>query len=324
MAAPNISEILTSTIENRTGKLADSVTDNNALLYKLKKGGRAKPASGGVTIRQEIMYRENGNGLWYSGSDPLNTSAQEVISSADFDWKQYATAVTINGLEQLQNSGKEKILDLLEARVENAEISMTNAIAAGVYADGTGSGGKEMGGLQLLVAASPATGTVGGINRATAGNEFWRNYARDSSTNSVTLSSTTVQSEFNIMFLNTARGKDTVDLIVCDNTVYRYYLESLQTIQRVTSTEMAEAGFTNLKYMNADVVFDGGIGGNMPANSAYFLNTKYIHYRPHSDRNMVLIGGDRMNTNQDAIVKLMGWAGNMTLSGAMFQGQLQA
>jgi hypothetical protein len=322
MPSPNLSEIITSTLRKRTGKLADNVTDNNAALYKMKKKGNASPVSGGRTIVQELEYAENSTFAWFSGYEPLNTSASDVMTAAEFDWKQASVAVTISGLEELQNAGDEKIIDLLAARVKNAEKTMMNQIALGVYADGTGSGGKEIGGLQLLVSATPTTGTVGGINRATW--SFWRNQFRDSSVASVTLSATTIQSEMNIMYLNTSRGKDTVDLIIGDNTTYRYYLESLQTIQRVTNDDMAKAGFTNLKYMNADVVFDGGQGGNMPANSMYFLNTDYIHYKPHSARNMVPIGGERMNTNQDATVKLIGWAGNMTLSNASLQGLLQA
>lgn len=321
MATPNLSELITSTLRNRTGKLADSVTDNNAILYKLKQKGRVKPASGGRTIVQELEYTENTNFMWYSGYDPLSTAVQDVFTAAEFDWKQCAVAVTISGLEQLQNSGKEKIIDILDARISNAEKTMSNQIAAGMYANGTGSSGKEIGGLQLLVADTNNSGTVGGINRATY--SFWQNVSRDSSTNSVTLSATTIQSEMNIMYLNLARGKDHPDLIIADNTLYRYYLESLQTIQRVTNADMASAGFDNLRYMGADVVYDGGIGGNCPANHMYFLNTDYIHYRPHSDRNMVPLGGERMNTNQDAIVKLIGWAGNMTLSNAMLQGVLQ-
>jgi hypothetical protein len=321
MATPNLSELITSTLRNRTGKLADSVTDNNAILYRLKQKGRIKPASGGRTIVQELEYTENTNFMWYSGYDTLSTAVQDVFTAAEFDWKQCAVAVTISGLEQLQNSGKEKIIDILDARISNAEKTMSNQISAGMYANGTGSSGKEIGGLQLLVADTNNSGTVGGINRATW--SFWQNVSRDSSNASVTLSATTIQSEMNIMYLNLARGKDHPDLIITDNTLYRYYLESLQTIQRVTNSEMASAGFDNLKYMGADVVYDGGIGGNCPSNHMYFLNTDYIHYRPHSDRNMVPLGGERMNTNQDAIVKLIGWAGNMTLSNAMLQGVLQ-
>jgi hypothetical protein len=86
---------------------------------------------------------------------------------------------------------------------------------------------------------------------------------------------------------------------------------------------MATAGFESLKYMSADVVFDGGIGGAAPVNSMYFLNTDYIYMRPHSRRQYTALSPDRFSTNQDAMVKLIGWAGNMTTSGRKFQGILK-
>lgn len=321
MASPNLSEIITTTLRNRTGKLADNVTNNNAILYRLKQRGRTKPASGGRTLVQELAYQENSTFMWYSGYDPLDISATDVMSAAEFDWKQCAVAVTISGLEQLQNAGKEKILDLLESRIDVAEKTMSNKIALGCYADGTGNGGKEIGGLQLLVADTPTSGTVGGINRLTW--TFWRNAYRDSSDNSVTLDKTTIQSEMGIMYSNLVRGTDRPDLIITDNNNWLLYLASLQAIQRITNDSLGQAGFTNLKYMDADVVLDGGKGGNCPADHMYFLNSDYIHYRPHADRNMVVMGGERMNTNQDAIVKLIGWAGNMTASNCALQGVLK-
>jgi hypothetical protein len=56
----------------------------------------------------------------------------------------------------------------------------------------------------------------------------------------------------------------------------------------------------------------------------YFLNTEYIYLRPHAKRNFVEIGGDRSNPQQDATVKLLGWAGNMTISNSFLQGVLTA
>ena len=87
--------------------------------------------------------------------------------------------------------------------------------------------------------------------------------------------------------------------------------------------KMAELGFITTKFMNADVVLDGGIGGNCPASHAYFINTNYLFYRPHRNREFVPIGDERFSTNQDAVVRLIGWAGNMTCSGAQFQGVIQ-
>ena len=62
-----------------------------------------------------------------------------------------------------------------------------------------------------------------------------------------------------------------------------------------------------------------GVGG-APANTMYMLNTKYIHWRPHARRNMVPLDPDRFSVNQDAMVRLVGWAGNMTMSNAELQG----
>jgi hypothetical protein len=61
MTSPNtdFSEIVTTTLRNRSGKLADNVTENNALLMRLRKRGKVKTVSGGRTIVQELEYAEN-------------------------------------------------------------------------------------------------------------------------------------------------------------------------------------------------------------------------------------------------------------------------
>lgn len=127
--------------------------------------------------------------------------------------------------------------------------------------------------------------------------------------------------------MKTHRGNDNTDLIVADNVYFTYYLESLQALVRIqdTNSDIGKLGFQNLKFMNGtDVVLDGGIGGNMPASTMYFLNTDYIHYRPHIRRNMVVDQSERKPLNQDAMCRVVLWAGNMTLSNAQLQGVLTA
>ncbi len=323
MASPNLSELITTTLRNRTGKLADSVSKNNALLGRLLEKGKVETADGGRTIVQEIEYAENGTFKRYSGYDILTITPSDVFTAAEFDWKQAAAAITASGLEQMQNSGKEVIIKLLAKRIQNAMKTLRNNIATDCYSDGTADGGKQIGGLQLLVAATPTSGTVGGINRATW--SFWQNqkwgFSADGST---TASATTIQAGMNALWYKTVRGSDHVDLIVADNNYYGFYEASLQTIQRVSNPKMADACYTTIKYKNADVVLDGGYGGGAPASKMYFLNSDYIFLRPHSQRNFVELGGDRMNPNQDAIVKLIGWMGNMTISNGFLQGVLVA
>lgn len=325
MPSPNLGEIVTTTLRNRAGQLRDDVTKNNAILNRLNDRGRIKPVDGGRTIVEEMDYNENATFMWYSGYDQLNVSPSDVITAVEFNYAQAAVAVSMSGLEELQNSGKEVVIDLLEGRLENAMRTMRNNISLGAYSDGTGYGGRQIGGLQLLIADNPTTGTVGGINRANW--VFFRNQKYSAATDGgAAASASNIQSYMNALWLRCVRGADKPDLILADNNYFGFYWSSLQAIQRITDpgSSSAQAGFSSLRYMSADVVFDGGIGGGCPANHMYFLNSDYIKYRPHRRRNMVPIGDERMAVNQDAMVRLLGFAGNMTLSNALLQGVLIA
>jgi hypothetical protein len=311
-------DIVTTTLEKRGKKLADNITGNNALLAKLEMQGNIRPFSGGRSLIEEIIQKENGNAGWYSGYDELPTGAADVISAAEYRIKQAACPVVMSGLEEIMNDGEEAVIDLLDGRIKAADATMANLISAGLYSDGTGSGSKQITGVLATAPVDPTTGTYGGINRATAGNEFWRSYAGDSG---AAPSASTIQGFFNTAWANLARGKDHPDLIMVDNTTWAAYVASLQTLQRFSDTKMAQLGFSTCKHIGADVVLDGGVGGDATSVTAYFLNTKYLHWRPHSKRNMVPLKA-RSPWNQDASVTTLVFAGNLTCSGGRFQGQI--
>lgn len=321
MADPGLSEIVSSTLRDRSKVVADNTTNNNAILRRLNKKGNIKFWNGGRTIVQELDYAGNNTYTRYSGADILDISPQTVLTAAEFNPKQAAVSVNITGLEELQNSGPAAVLDLLETRIRNAERTMENGLATDMYSDGTASSGKQIGGLQLIV-ADTNTNTVGGISGATW--SFWKNYSYSATGNlSASASAGNIQAIFNTITANITRGNDVADLILADTTIYNIYRSSLQAQQRFTSADEAQAGFTSLKFGGSDVVLDGGIGGNVPAQHAYFLNTNYMFWRPHKDRNIVPLDDGRFSVNQDAMVKLMVWAGNMTTSGRQFQAVLK-
>ena len=315
MAFPNVSDIIATTIESRTRKIADNVTKNNALLMRLSQKGKQRTFSGGRLIYEELSLAENGNAGWYSGYDLLPVAAQDVLSAAQFDIKQAACPVVVSGLEMLQNAGPEQMIDLIGARIDVAESTMRNLVCGGLYSDGTGSGGKEITGLNAAVPLDPTTGTYGGIDRVTW--TFWRSKL-------VNVTSTaTIQANFNALWAQLVRGADRPDLIPVDNVVWQAYVASLQAQQRFNSPEVGQLGFPSIKYMDADVVLDGGIGGFCPAGTGFMLNTDYIRFRPHSARQFVpLSPNKRYSINQDAEVQIMAWAGNLTTCGAQFQGRL--
>ncbi|TXH52538.1 MAG: phage major capsid protein [Desulfurellales bacterium] len=323
MASPNsnFSEIVTTTLRHRSKKLKDNMSKNIALLMRLQEKDNIEEVSGGRTIVEELDYAENSTFMYYDGDEQLNISASDVMTAAEFDWKQAVVAVRINGKELAMNNGPDQIIDLLASRVKNAEKTMLNNLSSGVYSDGTGTSGKQIGGLQSLV-SDAGTGTVGGIDSSTY--TFWQNAIYDFSSNSLAASASTIQDAMNSLYLNLCRNRDRPDLIIADNTYFGYYWKSLQAIQRISDDKVASAGFRSLKFMDSDVVFDGGFSGTAPSAHMYFLNTDYVKFRPHKNRNMVPLNPDRFATNQDALVKLIGWMGNMTISNRSLNGVIVA
>jgi hypothetical protein len=325
MSFPNISDVLATTIENRSKKISDNVMNNNAILKKLETKGKMKTFSGGHKILQELSFAENANAGWYSGYDLLPVGASDVISAAEYEIKQAAVPVVISGLEQLQNAGKEQMIDLMEARLEVAETTLSNLIVDGVYSDGMTPTVKQIDGLDAMISTTPAVGQYGNIDPASWA--FWRNYY-DTATTTTTAN---IQGVWNTAWSNLVRGQDRPDLIMVDNLEWVKYISSLQLIQRFSSAETGQLGFSTVKFMDSDVCLDGGVyfpsavtgATGASSNQAYFLNCKHLHYRPHAARNMVPLSPNRRYaTNQDAEVQIIAWAGNLTCSARKLQGRV--
>ncbi len=221
------------------------------------------------------------------------------MTAARFPIKQSAIAVVISGLEEIQNSGKEAMIDLVRARVDTAEDTFWNQMSAGVYSDGTGFGGKQIGGLSLLISKAPTTGIVGGVDRSVQ--LWWQNVAVNQTVDTKsTVTALNIQAYMNAITLSVKRNTDGIDLIVFDNNFYQFYLASLQTIQRIADEGRAKdvgAGWTSLKYFGAgksvDVVLDGSLHfrrklldyhSHARIWAIFNINRKDVSERQHSSR----------------------------------------
>ena len=322
MAIPstNYTEIITTTLNRYSSKIADNVTNHNPLLERLKRKGNADAVEGGVKILENLNYAENGTFKWYSGLETLDVSQSDVLTSAEFEWKECNANVVVSGKEKAQNSGtKESVHKLVKARVKAAERTFANQLSESCFYSNTENGGKSIGGFQHLVADLPSSGTVGGLDASSE--SWWRNQFYDFSDEAVTASASTIQHAMNTVFINTQRGRDKIDMFIADATYFMFYLESLQANQRFMSDETASAGFKSLKFWGgaADVFYDSSV----PANHMYGLNTDFIHYRPHSNFNVVTLE-EKASINQDATVVPMYWKGNMTVSNRNLQAVIVA
>ena len=323
MASPNavFTELVSTTFRKHRKEIVDNVSKNNALLRRIYDKGQVRKEDGGLTITAPLDYAENGTYQRYSGYDVLNIGASEVISAAEFQWRQIAINVVANGMELRTNSGDSRIINLVKSRMKNAMRTFKNNFSADVYSDG--SHANQINGLQALV-ANAGTGTVGGIDSSTW--TFWRNKVQSAAAplqggGAIVPGPTTIESLMLPLWLSLTRGDDQPDLIVMDNNYFTFFEQSQTSIKRYTDETKANAGFVSLKYKGADVIFDGGSG--IPTNTAYFLNTDYLELVVHKDADMTVM--DELKPyNQDAAVVPVLWMGNMTVTNRALQGVMKA
>jgi hypothetical protein len=298
------------------------VSKNNALLRRIYKKGNVRKEDGGLSIVAPLDYAENGTYQRYSGYDVLNIGASDVISAAEYQWRQIAINVTASGLELRTNSGDSRIINLAKSRLKNALRTFKNNFSTDIYSDGTLS--NQVNGLQALV-ANAGTGTVGGINSTTW--TFWRNKVQSAAApiqggGAITPSATTIETQLMLpLWLNLVRGDDKPDLIVMDNNYFTFFEASQVSIKRYTKSDTADAGFDGLKYKGCDVIFDGNSG--IPSSSAYFLNTDYLELVVHKDADMEM-PEELRPYNQDAVVMPILWMGNLVCSNRALQGVMKA
>jgi hypothetical protein len=323
MPSPNatFTELVTTTFRKHRKDIKDNLSKNNALLKRMMEKGMKRSEDGGLSIVEPLDYAANGTYQRFSGYDVLNIQASDVITAAEYQWRQIALNVVASGQELRTNSGDSRIINLAKARLKNAIRTFKNNFSVDVYSDG--SLANQVNGLQALV-ADTGTGTVGGIDSGTWA--FWQNKVQSAAAplqggGAIVPSATTMESLMLPLYMALTRGDDQPDLIVADNNYFAFYEQSQTSLKRYSTSDSAQGGFVSLKYKKADVIFDGGSG--IPTNHMYFLNTDYLNLVVHKDADLEVM--DEMRPyNQDAAVIPILWMGNLTLSNRALQGVLKA
>jgi hypothetical protein len=319
-------ELAATTFRKHESEVADNVSKHNALFRRLTSKGRLRTEDGGLSIVAPLEYATNSTYQRYSGFDTLNINAVDVLTAAEFPWRQVAVNVAASGLELRTNMGESRIINFTKAKIRNAMNSFKNGLSADLYSDGTAA--NQINGLQALI-ADAGTGTVGQINSSTY--PFWQNVVQSAAAplqggSALTLGPSTIESLMLPLYIKLTRGTDIPDFIVLSDDLYTFFEQSQTSIKRYTSDNGnpetdGNAGFVSLKYKNSDVFFDSS--GGIPAVHGYFVNTDYLELVSHRDANMTLMD-ELKSVNQDAVVMPVLWMGNLVCSNRSLQGVLKA
>lgn len=293
MADINVGELITTTLKKQRKVLIDNVKNNVPLWWYLERKGNVR-LDGGRTISEDIIHAENDTVQYQGAYDTFNTTPQKEFDSAIFEWKMITATVTLDKLTIAKNKGRSQVHNLIKNKIRNVKTSLANKLGETVYSDGTVA--NEPGGLRLLIADDPTTGTVGGISRVS--NSFWRNKLYDFSVETVTPGSDTMQGSLDVLFRRClVQGTEMPDLFMADNTYFGFYQAGLQSIQRIGSPMKGEGGFRALKYQGGDFIYDP----QCPSAHVYMINTNHIFLK-HLNTSVFNSENARSPYNQDVTV----------------------
>ena len=337
----NYDALLSSTLRNYSPKLKDNVTRGNKVLAWLDSKGRFRKVSGGHQVAEPLMHAQNNTADIYRGYGLLDTTPQDGITTAFFDWSQLSVSITISRLEERQNSGKAKILDLLQAKTMQAEVSMkellNNCLVAGKIAAATASiqitartGRLDSGASgplpigHIIDFTANRSASVGNINGGTY--SFWRNQ----STSSGASSFVTLKNEMNQTYDNCSKGTaGTPDLLIGDQVAWEQYWLALQNNERYIKNDKSTVdvlgGTDSLAFRSAAFIWDEVVPdpetpynpvdaiGTQSASTIYFINSDALSFITDSATDFITTDFVRPE-NQDAKVAQVMWMGALTVN----------
>lgn len=249
-------------------KAIDNIFDSNPLLQRLRDNGNFKTVDGGTSVMMPLEYATDSSSGWYTGAETLSTADVEVLTAAEYAWKQAYANITIVRADELKNMGDAAKVDLVKTKTKNAEKTLADKLGTGLYSAGTDS--KSIVGLGVMMSNS---NTVGGISESTY--SWWRPAGLNTTTTTLTMSA--MQTCYNAATV----GNDGPTVIMTTRANYNRYWALLQPQQRFVDSKSADAGWSSLMFNGTPVIVDS----HATTAGMYFLNEKYLYLVAHEKEN---------------------------------------
>jgi hypothetical protein len=215
--------LYSTTWQNMRTKAVDNIFKATPLWYWLYSKGRVRRENGGRWIGVQLMYAKNTTVQSLGPGGKITIGNVDPITTAKFDWKLVAGSVLRLHADDTENVDKFAMMNMVDTKLKNLELSMIDTMEGMVFGDGTGNDGKDFDGLQNLVSVTPAVGTVGGFDRSNAAYAWWQNFAR--ATSDAGKLSTDPSLTFNMrrVYNSVSVGNDHPTLILAHQDEYELY-----------------------------------------------------------------------------------------------------
>lgn len=296
-------QLLSTTLMAYRKTLVDNIFKDSAFLAYLKLTQAWKGQDGGERVAQPLMYGKNQTIKTVGGYEVLDTTPQEGFTTAFMEWAEIGGTISISRKEERQNNGEGRLINLLEGKIKQAEMSMreemNEQLIVGAVLSSTFvpklSTENHLGIAPLgywfrkLNATDPTRGGNPG-NIASASYAWWRHHTADLNNQTVTgndfkFNTSTyagLKAALRRMYNYCARGSGGApDLVLFDQISFETYENALDANVRYTNTKMADMGFDTIKLRGATCIWDEKTPDIYTGTAAlthgtgFFLNTEF-------------------------------------------------
>lgn len=303
----NVDSLLTTTLSNYRDTMADNIYTRFPLFHWLNKKGRKRLVDGGASIVEPLMYGKNTTAAWYSYWGQLDVTPQEGMTTAQYTWAQLAVSIAISRLEERQNSGRHRILDLLKARIDQAELAAYDKFSTAVWSAAQVTNAVVP--LDVMVDTTPSLGQISGSTYT-----WWQatktasgSFAAQGRKDMTTLWNTLSKYGFN----------DSPDLVITTQTVLESYESTVQAQERYIKEKTGDLGVETFAFKTAPMIFDeNAVSGNL-----YMLNSRYLSLAVDKETDFITSAFVRPE-NQDGKVAQILWYGALTTNNRRKMGKL--
>ncbi len=282
-----------------SGSMFDAIFKDSAWLSLLRLNGAVEKQDGGERIRVPLMYGKNDTIKSYSGYDVLDTTPQDGITTAFYEWRELGGTISISRKEERQNSGEAAKIGLLTSKIKQATMSMTEALNSQLVL-GTVSGSTFVPGndakdlnplgyfLRKAVATDPTSG--GNVGNLASSNTWWRAksaaFGGGSESGGVSVPTITTYAGIIVglrrLYNYCSQGSGgSPDIALFDQLSYEVYENALDTKVRYTNTKLADMGFDNIKLRGATCIWDEIVPdvengtAAITKGTVFFINSKF-------------------------------------------------
>lgn len=271
-----LDNLYTTTWQNMKSDVLDQIYDATPFWFWMREGKRMESVEGGRFLSEPLLFAKGANAKFVGKGSTVPLADREFLTEAIFEWRYLADSIVRFGTDEQKNRGKNQIISLMRAKLDNSKNTMIDKIESvlfGATVQGAIDDTLPFHGLQSIIPDDP-TAAVSFGNIDPSVNTWWRNQTLNAAGKSFTTIGDKLMREILNDCSNNKR-QERPDLILSGERPYRLYEDNMTTMHIVDNSRLADAGFESIRFKGIDMVWSPFCADTR----MYLINSRFLRFK---------------------------------------------